>query len=416
MTDKPNVVIFIADGMGDRPIKELGGKTPLEAAKTPYMDELARRGVCGIVDPIAPGIRAGSDTAHLAMLGYDPYETYTGRGPFEAMGVGMDVERGDVAFRLNFGTVEERGGKLVVVDRRAGRITEVEGTAELAAAVNGMRINGAEILIKESTAHRAAMIIRGEDLGDGASDIDPHEVGLPILVSTGETESDERTAIILNEFVARSYRSLKDHPINLEREKNGELPANIMLPRGIGLAPQIEDVHQLYGMSRAAVVEVGLIKGIARYVGLDVIDLPDRITGGLDSDFDALVDIALGALDKYDFVLVNAKGADVAGHDGQPHAKAEVIEKIDRAIEPLIALTEEDLYVALLADHSTPCSVGDHSGDPVPCVIAGPEVRTDGIESYGEREAAKGGLGRLQGRDILPVLLQLAGRSGKYGA
>ena len=414
--DKSRIIIFISDGMGDRPIKELGGKTPLEAANTPNMDELARRGVCGIVDPIAPGVRAGSDTSHLALLVYDPYESYTGRGPFEALGVGMDVERGDVAFRLNFGTVEERDGELFVVDRRAGRITKKEGTAEFATALNDIEIEGATIYIKESTAHRAAMIIRGDNLGDGAGDVDPHEAGLPILVSEGKSDADKRTAKILNEFVSLSYEILNEHPINIERGKNGKPPANILLPRGIGLAPEIEPFYDIYGIEAVAVVEVGLIKGIARYVGLDVIELPPSITGGLDSDFDKLVEITVEAIGEYDFVLVNAKGPDVAGHDGDPGAKVKVIETIDNAIEPLLALTEERAYLALLSDHSTPCSVGDHSGDPVPCLISGPGVRVDNIERFGERDAASGGLGRLRGRDVLPILLQLAGLAKKFGA
>lgn len=416
MTEKPKILMFICDGIGDRPINKLGGKTPLEAANTPNMDELARRAICGIVDPIAPGVPAGSDTAHLALLGYDAYQCYTGRGPFEALGVGMNVERGDVAFRLNFGTVEERDGELVVVDRRAGRISEEEGTADLAAALNGIEIDGAKILIKESTAHRAAMIIRGDNLGDGATDIDPHEVELPVLVSEGENEADRRTAKILNEFTARSYRILNEHPINVKRVDEGKLPANILLPRGIGLAPDIEPISELYGITGAAAVEVGLIKGIARYVGLDVMELPASITGGLDSDFDLLVKIAIEAVEKYDFVLVNAKGPDVAGHDGDPTAKVKVIERIDSAIEPLLGLIEEHAYLVLLADHSTPCSLGDHSGDPVPCLIAGPEVRIDNVESFGERDVTSGGLGRLRGCDILPIMLQLAGRAEKFGA
>ncbi len=416
MVDKQKTMIFLCDGIGDRPIKELGGKTPLEAANTPNMDGLAKRGVCGIVDPVAPGVRAGSDTAHLALLGYDPSQCYTGRGPFEALGVGMDVKRGDVAFRLNFGTVEERDGELIVVDRRAGRITEEEGTAELAAALNGIEINGAEIIIKESTAHRAAMIIRGDGLGDGAGDIDPHVIGLPILVSEGLNKADKHTANILNEFVALSYQKLNEHPINRKRVTDGKLPANILLPRGIGLAPEIEPMAEKYGINGAAAVEVGLIKGIARYVNLEVLDLPISVTGGLDSDFGALVNIALEAFADYDFVLVNAKGPDIAGHDGDPAKKVKVIERIDDAIYPLLKVTEKSAYIALLGDHSTPCSVMDHSGDPVPCVIAGPDVRVDEVEVFGERSVTSGGLGRIRGRDVLPILLQLAGLAGKFGA
>jgi 2,3-bisphosphoglycerate-independent phosphoglycerate mutase len=414
MGEKTKIVIIICDGMGDRPIPELGGRTPLEAAETPWMDMLALRGETCIVDIIAPGVRPGSDTAHLAICGYDPHEFYTGRGPFEALGVGMDVQPGDVALRLNFSTVEEQGGALIVVDRRAGRITE--STAELATAVNEMEIEGAKLNVKESTAHRAALVIHGDGLGHEVSDVDPHEVGVPIWIAEGIGESNGKTARIVNEFVRRSHEILRKHPVNIKRKEKGELPANILLPRGIGLAPNIPPFSEKYGMQGAAAVEVGLIRGIAKYLGLYVIELPPTVTGGLDSDFNALVHTAISALDHHDFLLVNAKGPDVAGHDGDPTAKVKIIEKVDAALEPVVERAASGVHLALLADHSTPCVVGDHSGDPVPCLFYGPGVRADDTATFGERNCARGGAGRLSGRDILPILTQLAERAAKFGA
>jgi len=194
-------LILIGDGMGDRPVSQLGGKTPLEVAQTPNLDRIAREGECGLMDPIAPGIRAGSDTSHLAILGYDPFECYTGRGPFEALGIGMDVKPGDIAFRCNFATVDE---DLVVLDRRAGRIRE--GTHELAEALNEEigEIEGVRCIVKESVEHRAALILRGEGLGDKVSDVDPHETGRKIHEAEGEDEPSRRAARVLNEFVRRS--------------------------------------------------------------------------------------------------------------------------------------------------------------------------------------------------------------------
>jgi 2,3-bisphosphoglycerate-independent phosphoglycerate mutase len=414
MGEKTRVMIIICDGMGDRPIAEFGGRTPLEAAETPRMDMLALRGETCIVDIIAPGVRPGSDTAHLALCGYDPYEYYTGRGPFEALGVGMDVRPGDVALRLNFSTVEERSGVLIVTDRRAGRITE--GTDELAAAVNDMDIEGARLYVKESTAHRAALVIRGDGLGHEVSDVDPHEVGVPIWAAEGVGEANGKTARIINDFVKRSYDILKGHPVNIKRAENGEPPANILLPRGIGLAPHIPPFGERYGLKGTAAVEVGLIRGIARYLGLGVIELPPSVTGGLDSDFDALFAAALSAFDDYEFLLINAKGPDVAGHDDDPVAKVEAIERIDTALGPLVEKVAGGLHLALLADHSTPCAVGDHSGDPVPCLFYGPAVRADDTATFGERNCARGGAGRLRGQDVLPILMQLSERAEKFGA
>jgi 2,3-bisphosphoglycerate-independent phosphoglycerate mutase len=414
MTSKGKILILLCDGVADRPVEELDGKTPLEAARTPNFDRLARRGENGILDPVAPGVRPGSDTAHLALLGYDPYEYYTGRGPFEALGVGMDVRPGDVAFRCNFATVEERDGELFVTDRRAGRITE--GTAELAAPLNGVELDGVTCFIKESTAHRAALVLRGEGLGAAVSDADPHEEGAAVGRAVGATPEDEKTAAIVNEFVALSYETLKGHAVNREREKLGLPPANIILPRGAGLAPHIPHLTQLYDLTAAAVVEVGLIRGIARYCGLDVVPLPEAVNGGLDTDLAAFMAATAEAVGKYDLVLANVKGPDVAGHDGDAAAKVAVIERIDAAAGPLLDGLPAGCHVAVLGDHATPVAVRDHSGDPVPVVFWGPAVRTDAVETYGERPAATGGAGRLRGRDLLPILLNLADRAEKFGA
>jgi 2,3-bisphosphoglycerate-independent phosphoglycerate mutase len=408
------MLIFICDGVADRPIKELDGKTPLEAARTPNFDRLARLGENGLVDPIAPGVRAGSDTAHLALLGYDPYEYYTGRGPFEALGVGMDVRPGDVAFRCNFATVEERDGELLVKDRRAGRITE--GTAELVAPLDGVELAGVKCFIKESTAHRAALVLRGDGLGAAVSDVDPHEEGAAVARAAGATPEDQKTAAVVNEFVELSYETLKGHALNGEREKRGLPPANILLPRGAGLAPHIPRVTQLYDLTAAAVVEVGLIRGIARYCGLDVVPLPPEVNGGLDTDLGAFMAATAEALEKYDLVLANVKGPDVAGHDGDAAAKVDVIERIDAAAAPLFDNLPAACHAALLSDHATPVAVRDHSGDAVPVVFWGPGARTDAVESFGERAAATGGAGRLRGRDALPILLNLADRAEKFGA
>jgi 2,3-bisphosphoglycerate-independent phosphoglycerate mutase len=414
MTAQGKMLIFVCDGLGDRPVKELGGKTPLEAARTPNFDRLAREGVNGLLDPIAPGVRAGSDTSHLALLGYDPYEYYTGRGPFEAMGVDMDVRPGDVAFRCNFATVEERGGKLIVKDRRAGRIKE--GTAELVAPLNGVELDGVKCYIKQSTAHRAALVLRGEGLGAAVSDVDPHEEGAAVATAKGEDDASAKAADVVNKFVALSHEKLQDHPVNRARVAEGKLPANIILPRGAGLAPHIPKIKDLHGLNAAAVVEVGLIRGIARYCGLDVVPLPDSVNGGLDTDLPAFMKATDEALQKYDLVLANVKGADIGGHDGNAAAKVDIIERIDEAAGALLAKLPPDCYITVLGDHSTPVSVRDHSGDPVPVVFWGPEVRTDAVETFGERPAATGGAGRLRGHNLLQILLNLTVRAEKFGA
>jgi len=326
----------------------------------------------------------------------------------------MDVRPGDVAFRCNFSTVEERDGALVVVDRRAGRITE--GTAELVAPLNGVEIDGVTCYIKESTAHRAALVLRGEGLGAAVSDVDPHDEGAPVAAATAADAGGGKAAAVVNKFVALSYETLKDHAVNRERVARGEPPANIILPRGAGLAPHIPPLTDLYHLTAGAVVEVGLIRGIARYCGLDVVPLPDAVTGGLDTDLDAFMAAVAGALGQYDLVLANVKGPDVAGHDGDAAAKVDIIERIDAAAAPLFADLPAETNFAVLGDHATPVSVRDHSGDPVPVIFGGPGVRTDAVTSYGERPAVAGGVGRIRGRDVLQILLNLSGRAEKFGA
>lgn len=404
------LIILIGDGMGDRPIPELKGKTPLETAKTPNMDLLAKRSECGLMDPLGPGIRAGSDTAHLAILGYDPYKVYTGRGPFEAGGIGMDVRKGDISFRCNFATVDE---KRIILDRRAGRIKE--RTDELSTALNGMKLEDVICYFKESTAHRAALILRGKNLGDKVTDVDPHQTGVVPQRALSLDQESKKTAEVLNEFVERSYQILNNHPVNKERRSKGKPPANIILPRGGGLAPALERFRDKYNLKSACIVEVGLIKGIGRYLGMDIIDVP-QATGGLDTDTLAIGKALIKSLNNYDFILCNVKGPDVAGHDGNYQAKVESIEKIDLMVGYILKNLPSQVCLSLTADHSTPVSIKDHSGDPVPILFSGPTVRVDEVDKFDERAVTKGGLGRIRGLDVMNILTNLGNLSEKFGA
>jgi 2,3-bisphosphoglycerate-independent phosphoglycerate mutase len=407
------VLFLIADGMGDRPIAELGGKTPLEAALTPHLDRLAREGECGLMDPVAPGIRVGSDTGHLALLGYDPYQTYTGRGPFEALGIGMEVLGGDIALRCNFSTVDNNG---IVIDRRAGRISE--GTTELAAAMESIEVEGVQCFFKESVAHRGALVLRGANLSPNITDADPHEEGLPVAESKPKDITEAaaiHTARIVNAFVKLSHERLKDHPVNQERVQHGMKPANILLPRGAGVAPHITPFNQQHHVNAAAVVETGLIRGIARFLGMETYHAPGT-TGGTDSDLMSMAKAIVEALQKHNFVLCNVKGPDLCGHDNQPRRKVDCLERMDAMVGHIVEQSGSHLYILLTADHSTPCSVGDHSGDPVPVVLWGPDLRGDDTTAFHERACAKGSLGRICGRDIVPILTQLMGVQEKFGA
>ncbi|WP_456454425.1 2,3-bisphosphoglycerate-independent phosphoglycerate mutase [Methanopyrus sp.] len=413
------ILVIVGDGMADRAVSELDGKTTLQVADTPNMDRLAREGSVGLLDPIRPGVRPGSDTAHLALLGYDPFEVYPGRGPLEALGAGVEVRPKDIAFRCNFATAEERDDELVVVDRRAGRINEDEGTRELAETINEEVDLPVEFEFKEAVGHRAVLVLRGDDLSAEITDADPKRAGEPVkdVKPTSDDPAAARTADIVNEFVRKAYEVLKDHPINRERERRGKPPANVILPRGAGQLEEVKPFSDRYNMSGAVIAGASLIKGIGRMLGMDVPE-DDAITGRKDTDLKRKAELALEALDDHDFVLVNFNAVDEAGHDGDARGKVEMIERMDRELVGMLleGVDPEETVVCLTADHSTPVVVGDHTADPVPVVIWTADTRRDPVERYDEISAARGCLGRFSGLHLLNVLRDLADRIEKFGA
>ncbi|HNS82878.1 MAG TPA: 2,3-bisphosphoglycerate-independent phosphoglycerate mutase [Methanolinea sp.] len=406
------ILLLVLDGISDRPCPELGNRTPLQAALTPVLDRMARDGICGIMDTIGPGIRPGSDTSHLSLLGYDPYKYYTGRGPLEAEGSGIHMEPGMIGFRCNYATLDD-GGR--VTDRRAGRI---HGTEPLSAAIQeGVDLSslGVEFLFRSGTGHRAALAFRGEDLGVSVTSNDPKKEGVPPLPFSARdgTDADRKTARALQEFVRQADGILKDHPLNASRASQGLPSASTILIRGAGRMGHFEPFSSRYGLKGCVISAAALITGIGTAVGLTRIEVPE-ITGSADTNLAGKVRAAIDAFRTVDFVLMNIKGADEAGHDGKARAKMEFIEKIDSALAPLISL--EDCIVAICADHSTPCSVKDHSADPVPLVICGEGVRVDRVTHFDEVSCAEGGLHRITGASLMPILLDLLNRSPKYGA
>jgi 2,3-bisphosphoglycerate-independent phosphoglycerate mutase len=410
MESPKKILIVIMDGLGDRAVKQLGYKTPLQVAKKPNLDWFAQNGSTGSMDVIGPGIRPGSDTSHLALLGYDPYSVYTGRGPFEAAGVGLVGRGGDIAFRCNFATVD---GDMNVLDRRAGRIKEPD-TSELVSALNGLKINDLEVIVKDATEHRAVLLLRGEGLDPHVTDADPHATA-KVHRSEPMVPQARKTADAVNEFVKKSYQMLDQHPVNVRRRKEGKLPANILLPRGAGLFPNIEPFEKRWGMTASCVAGVSLIKGICRVCGLEIVDAPGA-TGGLDTDMESKARTALHELGRKDFVLMNIKASDITSHDGDPHRKIEVIERLDGLARVLREGLPEGAVVDFAADHCTPVERMDHSGDPVPLCIYSESTIKDGSRSYDEVTCSLGGLGRIRGKDLLPILVDKADRSEKFGA
>lgn len=407
------IMLVICDGLGDRPIKDIGFRTPLEASRKPSMDFIAANGVCGIMDPIAPGVRPGSAPAHLAIFGYNPYEYYKGRGVFEALGIGIDVKPGDLTFRVNLATVDDN---LMVVDRRAGRIGGDDSRILFQLLDEELRIPGVELRFYPGVEHRGVLVIRGEGLSWMVSDTDPERDGAPILVCKpldGSVEA-KRTAELVNRISMDAYRILSKADVNRRRVSEGKLQANALLIRGASFYEPIPRVTERYGLKACCIAGGPLYKGVARYVGMDVIDVKGA-TGTYESDFKAKVEACIKALESYDLIYLHFKATDLAGEDGNYRRKIEVIERIDDALYMIIDKVE-DYVITLTADHSTPCSIRTHSADPVPIAIAGPDVRVDDIGRFEERACSKGGLGRIRGLDLMPILLDIVNLTHKYGA
>jgi 2,3-bisphosphoglycerate-independent phosphoglycerate mutase len=369
------------------------------------------------MDPISPGLPPGSDTATLALLGYDALKVYSGRGAFEAIGSGVNILPGDVAFRCNFATVDN---DFVVLDRRAGRISN-EDASKLAESLQKIKLekhSDAEFLFQNTIQHRAALVIRGPKLSTAVSDSDPEKIGekLSEIKSLDESREARLTAEILNELMQKFHEVLKQHPVNKERIKRDLPRANIILCRGAGTIPNIESLSQIYSISATCIGAAPLIRGVCKAAGMKLIDVKGA-TGTPQTDLMAKAKATVQALKTNDFVLLHVKATDVASHDGNIKQKIELIEKIDSMLGYVLNnITLHETYLAVTADHTTSSITKNHEGDPVPLAITGPYVRSDDVEEYDERTCAKGGLNRIRGVDLMPILMNLIGKTKKFGA
>lgn len=407
------VIMAIADGSGDRPHSLLDHKTPLEYANTPNLDRLASEGITGMIDLIGSGIPVGTDMGHMILFGFQP-EHYPGRGPIEALGIGMEIQPGDVVLRCNFATVNDEG---IVLDRRAGRIRE--NTTGLAEAINGMEIiEGIRAYFKPATEHRAVLVLRGEGLSDQISDSDPKAPNdgkpyLPVL-ALDDTAEAKRTAAAVNLFLKQAHSILASHPINRERIAQGHPPANFILTRGAGRMAQLESIAAKLNLRGSCIAAESTVLGAAKLAGYKAIT-HEKLTGSLDTDVELKAKLALEQINDHDIVYVHLKAPDLMGHDNEPFKKAYSLELFDRMVGLIADRLPDDVYLALAADHSTPCEVKEHTGEPVPVVIYGPSIRKDRVTSYNEIDCAYGALGRMSGHEFVRTLHGLMGYVKKQG-
>ncbi len=393
-------VILVGDGMGDYPLPELGGKTPLEAAVTPHLDALARRGELGCARTVPPGKEPGSDIANLAIMGYDPVRYHTGRAPLEAAALGVELEPDEVAFRCNLVTLlRHADSRLFMEDYSAGHITSAEAKELIAALEDALGRNGRHFFPGVSYRH---LLVWRE--GDAAwRTYPPHDwTGQEV----GHLMSED--AQPLWDLVRASWPVLQDQSVNRSRMAANQKPATSIWLWGQGRSPQMPTLQERFGLSGAVISAVDLIRGIGKYAGLTSILVPGA-TGFLDTNYAGKVAAALNALKEMDLVFVHVEAPDEAGHSGELPLKMQAIEDFDaKVVGPLVAGLEMlgDFRLLALCDHFTPLALRTHTSEPVPFILYDSRTPNDLPRPYTEAAAQATGLLLEQGADLLPRLLQ----------
>jgi 2,3-bisphosphoglycerate-independent phosphoglycerate mutase len=389
------LALLVLDGLGDIATEATGFQTPLEAARSPNLDALAKRSAQGRMIPVAPGITPGSGPGHLGLFGYDPLEFEVGRGVIEALGLGIDLKHGDVAARANFCSLDAKG---IVTDRRAGRIATEVCEAQVAMLAKKIKkIGGIEVIIKAGKGHRFVVVFRGNGLEGPLSDSDPHREGQPIATAKPLTKSAKaaNTAKVVAEFHKQALPLLKNCQ-----------PANGFLLRGIAHQPKIPTFQERYGLNGAAIAIYPMYKGLAQLVGMRKVEGYTTV----EEEFHAAAD----ALKAYDFVFVHVKGTDMAGEDGNFQAKVAAIEEADAALS--ILMREKPTVLAITGDHSTPVPVKGHSWHPQPVMICSELAGWDGLDRFTERNANIGSLGVFEAKYLIRLMQANAKRLDKFGA
>lgn len=391
-------IIVLGDGMADEACPSLGGKTPLEAASTPAFDSLARRGRCGLLATVPQGYAPGSEIAHLSLLGYSLPDVFEGRGVLEAASMGIDIEPGEMAMRCNLICIAPDG---TIKNHSAGHISSAEA-AELIDALN-RELGDGKARFFSGVSYRHLLKVRGGDKRIECTP--PHDVpGHPAADEMVRPLAEEAraTADYVNDLILRSQKVLAGHPVNLRRMAEGKDPANSIWPWSPGYKPAMKTMAELYGIRKGVVISaVDLIMGIGVYAGLKPVWV-EGATGLYDTDYEGKLKAALDALrGGADFVFLHVEASDEAGHEGDAELKKLTVEYLDhRIMGPLLEALEdfgEDVAVALLPDHPTPCGIRTHTSAPVPFVIWHPGAEPDGVESYSEKACADGAYGLLDG-------------------
>lgn len=427
------ILYIILDGLGDGRYrcKELGNRTPLEAAATPTMDMLAKEGQTGLMYSVGKGIAPESDIAVISILGYDAMKHYTGRGPLEALAAGIKINDGDLAFRANFAT---RGTGRNIKDRRVGRNLSTKEASHLCKEINKrvkLESIPAAFMFKNTLEYRGVLVIRGikDKLSGYVTNTDPAYIKhglLGVAKKTGtfeniveycmpikdcpDSNAAYRSALLVNEFTLKSCEVLDRSGVNKNRIRNGNLPANLVLLRDAGdHLPKLPTIKNRFKKNLGCFVEMPTEEGIALLTGMKIVPIPPP-TKNLEKDYTLRANMTIRHIKNFDGLYIHIKGPDVPGHDGDAIKKKTVIELIDKYyLAPLIeSINLDKTIVAITADHSTPCRLKSHSDDPVPLLISGGNIKPDTTKSFSERDCLAGRIGKIRGIQLMPLLIKYA--------
>jgi len=398
-------IIVLGDGMADEPIESLGNKTPLQFAKTPSMDKLAKKGNCGLLSTIPDGMSPGSEVANLSVLGYDPVKVLEGRGSLEAASMGIEILSGEMAMRCNLICIEN--GK--IKNHSGGHISTEE--AEILIHYLNDKLGNERLCFFPGVSYRHLLKLKGGDKRLNCTP--PHDVPetdfREVLVRPLSAEAKE-TADYLNELIIRSKALLEKHPVNQKRKAEGKDPANSIWLWSPGYKPQMKKLSEEYPIRTGAVISaVDLVKGIGIYAGLESIHVVGA-TGLYDTNYEGKAQAALNALKEKDFVYLHIEASDEAGHDGDVELKVKTIEYLDsRVLKTILEETEkwdEPVTIALLPDHPTPCRIKTHTNSPVPFVIYKPGETPDKVTKYNEISVEKGKYSLLKGNEFIKAFFE----------
>jgi 2,3-bisphosphoglycerate-independent phosphoglycerate mutase len=396
-------IIVVGDGMADTPVSELGGKTPLMLAETPAMDRLSSEGLTGLFRTIEPDLPAESAVANLTILGYNPRQTFQGRGVLEAASLGVQLSDSDLAARVNLICIEAGG----IRSHSAGHISSEEAHPLIRHLQS--RLRHLNVRLVQGLSYRHVLVIPEGDARVKCAAPHDHK-GEPfeeLLVKPLVPEA-QACADLLNQLILESQHLLSRHPINRKRETEGKQPANSLWPWSPGMKPQMITFQERFGISGAVITGVDVIKGLGIYAGFEVIPV-EGATGFYDTNYEGKADACLRALEDYDLVYVHVEAPDEAGHEQNIQLKIQCIEDFDRRLlQRILSGLEKlkmDVILAVLPDHPTPIAQGTHTREPVPVAIRFPRKRPDGVNQFDEQSVKAGDLGLLEGSEFIEMLL-----------